>query len=243
MGRGSSHHRRLSRGALAALFALVVLSFTLPSAARPNRGAGGGLNPCMTPDPGWGVYGRWSRNISMGQLLAPQRGGLTRSGGFDLIVHFHGHYPVRKEFVKTAKGVVLAAIDLGVGSGAYSNAFANPQAFKRLIESIEKEMARISGRKKTHVRKLALSSWSAGYGAVGQILSQKAGKKVDALILLDSVHAGYADVSAKKLKTSQLDPFIKFARKASRGQKLMFQSHSSIIPPGYASTQESRTTW
>lgn len=204
-----------------------------------------GVNPCMTADPGWGVYDRWSRNVSMGQLLAPQTGGLTRSGSFDLIVHFHGHYPIRKEFVKTAKGIVLVAIDLGVSSGPYANAFSSPAVFTKLLDSVEKEMARRSGRKKTRIRKLALSSWSAGYGAVGQILKQKAGKKVDALILLDSVHAGYASASAKKLsarlKTAQLDPFIRFARRATRGHKLMFQSHSSIIPPGYASTREVST--
>jgi LysM repeat protein len=36
----------------------------------------------------------------------------------------------------------------------------------------------------------------------------------------------------------QLEPFIDFAKKAVRGTKLMFQSHSSIIPPGFASTRE-----
>jgi LysM repeat protein len=196
------------------------------------------VNPCMTPDPGFGIYDKWSRNISMGQMIAPQKGGLTSSGGFDLIVHFHGHYPIRKEFVKTAKGVVLVAIDLGIGSGAYYQAFAGPQTFERLLESVKQEMARRSGRDKVHIRNLALSSWSAGYGAVSQILTQPAGKKVDTLILLDSVHAGYVDEKAKKLKTEQIKPFLEFARKAARGKGLMFQSHSSIIPPGYAPTRE-----
>lgn len=220
---------RAPKWVLAAAIAIALVALVRPALAE---------NPCMTADPGWGVYDKWSRKISMGQLLAPQTGGLTSSGGFDLIVHFHGHYPIRKEFVKEAKGIVLVAIDLGIGSGAYSNAFSNPQAFPNLIESVEKEMARRSGRKKTHVRKLALSSWSAGYGAVGKILEQEAGKKVDALILLDSVHAGYVDAKAKTLALGQIEPFLDFARQASRGRKLMFQSHSSIIPPGYASTRE-----
>lgn len=221
--------RRATRWAAALLATVALCVIVRPAAA---------VNPCMTPDPGWGVYDKWSRNISVGQMLAPQTGGLTSSGGFDLIVHFHGHYPIRKEFVKAAKGIVLVAIDLGIGSGAYTSSFSSPKAFENLIESVEKEMARRSGRSKTHVRKLALSSWSAGYGAVGQILDQPAGKKVDALILLDSVHAGYADVRAKKLQTNQIEPFLDFARQAARGRKLMFQSHSSIIPPGYASTKE-----
>ncbi|RLB57838.1 MAG: hypothetical protein DRI90_17490 [Deltaproteobacteria bacterium] len=209
-----------------------------PRKRRPRKRRPGGVSPCMTKDPGFGVYDRWSRRISMGQMIAPQRGGLTRGGGFDLIIHFHGHYPIRKEFVKEAKGPVLVAIDLGVGSGAYSRAFASPSTFPTLLKSVEREMARRSGRKKTYVRKLALSSWSAGYGAIGQILRQTGGKKVDALLLFDSVYGGYVSGSTTKLKTAELKPFIKFARKAARGGKLMFQSHSSIIPPGYASTGE-----
>ena len=225
MGVGKTAH-----GLLAALLVLTVCG-----------SASADVNPCMTPDPGWGIYDKWSRSISMGQLLAPQVGGLTKSGRFDLVVHFHGHYPIRKEFVKTAKGIVLVAIDLGISSGPYSSAFAAPATFEKLLKSVEAEMARRTGRRSTKIRKLALSSWSAGYGAISQILRQPAGKKVDALILLDSVHAGYVDPAAKKLKTEQLKPFIAFAKKAKRGQRFMFQSHSSIIPPGFASTREVST--
>ncbi len=223
----------LSPPRLACLVGAAVL--LLAAAAGAQRGS---VNPCNTPDPGWGVYDRWSRAPSIGQMIAPGRGGLTRSGGFDLIVHFHGHEPIRKEFVKEAKGIVLVGIDLGIGSGPYSRAFASPAAFKRLLESVEAEMARRSGRKKTHVRRLGLSAWSAGYGAIAEILRQPAGKKVDVLILLDSVHTGYVDAEAKTLKTAQLDPFVAFARRAVRGRDFMFQSYSSIVPPGYASTQE-----
>ncbi|MEZ4445632.1 MAG: LysM peptidoglycan-binding domain-containing protein [Polyangiaceae bacterium] len=229
--RRSAPHHRLSGAWLAAL--VIVAMTTISAVVRADD-----VNPCMTPDPGWGVYDHWSRNVSMGQLIAPQKGGITSSGGFDLIVHFHGHYPIRKEFVKTANGIVLVAIDLGVSSGPYTQAFASPQAFEHLLASVEEEMKRRTGREKVHIRKLGLSSWSAGYGAIQQILKQKAGKKVDALILLDSVHAGYENPSAKTLKEAQLEPFIDFAKLAAKGRKFMFQSHSSIIPPGFASTQE-----
>ncbi len=204
---------------------------------RADRKRRGGINPCMTPDPGFGIYDKWS-TVGIGRLLAPQRGGVTRKGGFDLIVHFHGRYPIRKEFVRTAKGTILVGVDLGISSGPYTQAFSNPGAFTRLLENVKKEMRRRSGKKKTYIRKLGLSSWSAGYGAIEQILRQKAGKKVDALILLDSVHTGYDNQKTKKLRESGLEPFIKFARKAARGRALMYQTHSSIIPPGYASTRE-----
>jgi hypothetical protein len=191
----------------------------------------------MTPDPGWGAYDRWS-NTSIGQMIAPHKGGITKSGGFDVIVHFHGHEPVRKEFVKSADGVVLVGIDLGIGSGVYGSTFSAPNVFTNLLKSVESEMARRTGNENAHVRKLALSSWSAGYGAVEQILRQPAGRKVDAVVLLDSLHAGYVDEQAKTLKLPQIEPFIEFAKRSVGGDKLMFVSHSSIIPPGYASTSE-----
>ncbi|MEJ7734052.1 MAG: hypothetical protein WKG00_33265 [Polyangiaceae bacterium] len=200
---------------------------------KPRRG---GVNPCMTPDPGWGKYDKW-KNVAIGQMVAPHKGGLTKSGGFDLLVHFHGHEPIRKEFIKSADGMVLVGIDLGIGSGAYQNVFAAPTAWKNLVASVEATMSKKSGQK-AHVRKIALSSWSAGYGAIEQILRQPAGNDIDALVLLDSVHAGYIDEQKGTLKEDQLQPFVDFARRAAKKERFMFLSHSSIQPPGYASTRE-----
>lgn len=209
-----------------------------PAKKRPAKERRGGIHPCMTPDPGFGVYDRWSSAPSVGHMIAPHKGGVTKSGGFDLVVHFHGHEPVRKEFVKTAKGPVLVGIDLGIGSGAYSKGFAAPHVFPGLLRSVEAAMAQKTGKKTARVRKLALSSWSAGYGAIEQILRQTGGKNIDSVVLLDSLHAGYADEQQKTLKAEMLEPFIDFAKKAASKQRFMFMSYSSIIPPGYASTQE-----
>jgi len=195
----------------------------------------------MTPDPGWGLYDPWSNAPSIGQMVAPRKGGVTKTGAFDLIVHFHGHEPIRKEFVKTAKGSVLVGIDLGIGSGAYSSGFSSPQVFTNLIASVEAAMAKKTGNKNAHVRHLTLSAWSAGYGAIEQILRQPAGKKVEAVVLLDSLHTGYVDEHSKALKTVQIEPFIDYAKRAAKKQAFMFMSHSSIIPPGYASTTEVAT--
>ncbi|MBK9264018.1 MAG: hypothetical protein IPM54_29975 [Polyangiaceae bacterium] len=212
-----------------------------PKKSAPAKKRRGGIHPCMTPDPGFGLYDHWSSAPSVGQMIAPRKGGITKSGAFDLVVHFHGHEPIRKEFVKTAKGAVLVGIDLGIGSGAYASGFASPHTFTQLISSVEAAMAKKTGNKKAHVRKIALSAWSAGYGAIEQILRQPAGKRIDSVILLDSLHTGYTDERAKTLKTVQIEPFIDFAKQAAKKQKFMFLSHSSIIPPGYASTTEVAT--
>lgn len=197
----------------------------------------GGVNPCNTPEPKPGIYEKWNRGPSMGQMIMPARGGVTKSGRFDVVIHFHGHDPARKEFVRVMDGAVLVGITLGIGSGAYSQAFNSPNAFKSLIDSIEAEVASQTGKKSAKVRKVALSAWSAGYGAVEQILRQPYGKKiVDGVILLDGLHVGYNGDGT--LQRGGLEPFIDFAKRAKSGKRFMFASHSSIVPPGYASTTE-----
>ncbi len=195
-----------------------------------------GINPCNTPDPGWGVYGHWSRAPMMGQMIAPERGGVAKNGAFDVMFHFHGHEPVRKEWVRVMDGAVLVGIDLGIGSGPYEASFASPAVFEKLVESVERAMADKTGNSKAHARKIGLSAWSAGYGAVQRIISQPYGKRVvDVVVLLDGLHSGYSGDSLNEL---QIAPFIDYARDATARRKLMFVSHSSIIPPGYASTTE-----
>jgi LysM repeat protein len=190
----------------------------------------GGVNPCMTADPGYGTYDRWSgANLRTGVALVPQAGGITRSGRFDVMFHFHGHEPVRKEWVRVMDGAVLVGVTLGIGSGVYSSSFSNPHLFQQLIADVEKMVAKKAGRESAKVRKIGLSAWSAGYGAIEQILTQRAGARVDSVILLDGLHSG---------TDAQLQPFVNFARQAKAGRKFMFVSHSSIIPPGYASTTE-----
>lgn len=195
-----------------------------------------GINPCNTPDPGYGIYDRWSRAPSIGQMIMPQSGGVSPGGRFDVMFHFHGHEAVRKEWVQVMDGAVLVGIDLGLGSGPYASAFQSPQAFKQLVDSVEKAVAQKTGKKNARVRHVGLSSWSAGYGSVQEIITQDYGKNlVDTVILLDGLHSGY---SGNSLNETQLKPFVDWAQDAARGKKFMFVSHSSIIPPGYASTTE-----
>jgi hypothetical protein len=227
--------RTLSSAVFAA-FALALVGAS-PAVARVQDDDARAVNPCNTPDPGFGVYDRW-QGVAMGQMLAPKHGGTTADGAFDLVIHFHGHEPARKEFVKTARGPVLVGIDLGIGSGPYEQAFASPEALPRLLASVEQAMKKRTGKPKARVRKLALTSWSAGYGAIASILRQPIASKVDAIVLLDSLHAGYLPGKDHEVDGARIAPFVARARAAARGTGFFFMSHSSIVPPGYASTTE-----
>jgi hypothetical protein len=195
----------------------------------------GGVNPCDTADPGFGLYDKWTRGIDMGQLIMPTSKRFARGGKFDVMFHFHGHESARKEWIEVMDGAVLVGIDLGLGSGPYETAFDAPEAFERLIASVERAVEKKTGHAAT-ARKVGLSAWSAGYGAVQKILGQKFGKeRVDSVVLLDGLHCGY---QGRGVNALQIQAFTDFAKAAAAGQKLMFVSHSSIIPPGYASTTE-----
>jgi len=195
----------------------------------------GGVNPCSTLDAGFGRYDRW-RPLPLGQLLIPTRGGVASDGQFDLVIHFHGHEAIRKEWVKVMDGTLLVGIDLGTASSAYAAQFEALSAFSSLVNQVETAVAKTRGLPRAKVRNLGLSAWSAGYAAIGQILSQlDSAKRVDAVILLDGLHASYV---GDDLDTRRLSPFVDFARLAKARRKFMYVSHSSIIPPDYASTTE-----
>jgi hypothetical protein len=206
-----------------------------PSTQVQKSSAERGVNPCNTPDPGFGAYDHWVKN-GMAMVLVPHRGAVNAAGEFDVVFHFHGHEPARKEWVQAMNGVVLVGVTLGVGSGVYESTFREPAAFERLLKTAEATVAEHTGRSVAHARRIALSSWSAGYGAAEEILRQPLGReRVDTLILLDGLHCDYANDG---LVAAQLEPFVWFAHQATDGKRLMVVTHSSIIPPGYASTTE-----
>lgn len=215
------------------------MALTILLGAGAARGAStDGVNPCNTPDPGFGDYHPWDRGIAFGQALIPKRGALDSRGAFDLILHFHGHEAARKAFIPVGGGIVMVGIDEGVGSRAYARRFSDPRAFQKLVTSIAERVASKNGRPRARLRHLALTSWSAGYGAVRGILQNPGDVKIDAVVLLDSLHAGYLDPQTKQLKTDGLSPFASFADRAKRGRGFWFQTHSAIETYGYASTRE-----
>jgi hypothetical protein len=176
----------------------------------------------------------------MGWIAMPQRGGHTSDFGYDVVVHFHGAPPLRKTLVQIARGVVFVGVDLGIGSGKYSDAFTLRESFPDFRRTIESALKRLSGESRSHIRHLALSAWSAGYGAINEIL--KFGDQgIDAVILLDALHAGWKpgssrDGTVKSVSAAFIAPTIEFARRAMRDEKILVFTHSYVDPVTYPST-------
>jgi hypothetical protein len=162
-------------------------------------------------------------------------------GRFDVVIHYHGNPEiVERSIDAVGLNAIAHIINLGDGSGRYSEPLQNPQAFDNALERIEKRVEEKLGLRSARIRRVALSSWSAGFGAVYHILNSRSRlDRVDALLMQDSLHASFAPGSETKLTDLSLKPFVQFGRRAMAGEKLMVLTHSAIETYGYPDTTRS----
>jgi hypothetical protein len=89
------------------------------------------------------------------------------------------------------------------------------------------------------VGRVALTAWSAGYGAAEKLVSREEDRaRVDAILLADGLHAGFMDPWKRNFAPNALQAFRDFGALAKDGKKLFAITHSSINTDGYASTTE-----
>jgi hypothetical protein len=181
---------------------------------------------CEVPDRGLGLHGEWHR-VPLGRLSYP----LARStDAYDLVVHFHGGDSARRLIAPERLGVALVAVDAGEGSSAYEKIIGGATVLDELIDAVDKELA------PAKLGRLVLTAWSAGYGALRQLLRHHP-MRPDAVVLLDALHTSY-DENDGSLLEEGLTPFLDYAARAQDGDGLLVLTHSEIRPPGYASTSE-----
>lgn len=174
---------------------------------------------------------------SLGVLFIP-RGFVSHDGRFDLVVHFHGGAQiVAPQFEAADVNAALLVVNLGVGSGVYERAFEGGLPLESRIAHVEQKVSERGFGKK--VDRVALTAWSAGYGAVSKILTtERTASRVDAVLLADGLHAGFERGSRTAVDHLKMDPFAKFAKRAADGHGLMGISHSMVPTDKYASTTQ-----
>jgi len=172
--------------------------------------------------------------LEVGTLFLPEK--LPRKGAIPLLVHFHGSTWLPEVAVAQESKAAVLTVQLGSGSAVYSQAFANPKRFEKLIKEAE-------AKAKVQFGTVGLSAWSAGYGSVREILKTPAGyDRVKSVLLLDGLHTGYIGGKpgplVSQLETENLEVFAKFARDALAGKKQMILTHTEVFPGTFASTTE-----
>jgi hypothetical protein len=163
----------------------------------------------------------------------------SEDGRFDVLIHYHGNVELVEQSVAATKlNALVLIVNLGDGSGRYSEPLRNPRAFDTTLDGIEERAAQL-GLRSPRIRRIALASWSAGYGAVYFILNSRSRlDRVDAVLLMDSMHGSFAPGSKTKVHPISLEPFVRFGRRAIAGEKLMVVTHSAVETLGYPSTTQ-----
>jgi hypothetical protein len=162
---------------------------------------------------------------------------------FDLVIHFHGAAWLPEQAVAGQRNTVAAVLNLGVGSGAYDHAFADPTVFDSLLAGVTREFSTANGHT-SRIGRVALVGFSAGHGAVRAILREpRHFMRVHDVLLLDGMHTSYVPdgtvlEKGGSLDTTNLVAFANFARAAMRGEKRFVVTHSEIFPGTFASTTE-----
>lgn len=176
--------------------------------------------------------------IETGSLVVLHRPG-EASG--ELLIHFHGAVgTLRQAHRRTGSNAVLAVVNFPGLSSAYSRPIAGDAG---LFGEILRQAWRVSRPEESAAdpqwRRVTLSCFSAGYGAVREILkTPENSARVDAIVAADSIYAGLVEGgTGREVDPLQMQDFLEFARLAGEGRKTFIISHSSQATP-YASTTE-----
>lgn len=165
----------------------------------------------------------------------------------DLLIHFHGAVDtIRAAIEKSGVDATVVVVNQPGLSAAYAAPFRDdPKLFAKLLAM----PARIAGDDDEDKvpaprwRRVTLSCFSAGYGAVREVLrDQLSADRVDAIVAADSIYAGLVDETVPAGGVRRVDPrdmagFLAFARAAAAGEKVFLVTHSAQPTP-YASTTE-----
>lgn len=157
----------------------------------------------------------------------------------DLLVHFHGNsQTVWNNAAYADLNAVIVTVNYSGLSSAYSTPFADTTLFQQLLDDARSTLAaQPDFGPDTAWDQLAVSSFSAGYGAVRSILRTPTYfEAIDTLLAADSLYATTAfDGTALD---SQMADYKAFATRAAAGDKRFIFTHSEVPTFTYESTAE-----
>lgn len=173
-------------------------------------------------------------SIPGGILVLPSTFVPDADGAYDLVLHFHGNTAVVKESAEVSKlNAAVGIVNLGIGSAPYEEYYAVPGTYEELLASVQRGLES-RGVTNAHLRRVALSGWSAGYGAISTILQvRKKTDDLDAILIFDGIHCGW---EAGALNARQMHVWVDAAKRAANDEIYFGITHSSIDPRAYAST-------
>jgi hypothetical protein len=161
-----------------------------------------------------------------------------------LVIHFHTvAWFTIQEHLRRRSALPLLNFALGEGSATYARPFEDPACFGEWLRIVESELVSQGAPPGARIVSVDISSFSAGYGAVREIVKYETNRAaIQRIVLCDSLYGGLADTNApfgqRRVVPEHVDPWLPFARAAARGEKLFLLTTSAIQTLRYASTSE-----
>jgi hypothetical protein len=145
--------------------------------------------------------------LTLGSLfLAGQR-----RGAIPLVVHFHGDpWLAEESALRCARRVAVLAVNLGAGSGVYRQALTDPARFAQWLTEAAGHLPPGS-----HFQPVIVTSFSAGYGAVREILRNPANRRGSRLSCL---WTAYTQVTFPRTNPAQSIPKVSNRSSTSRAR-------------------------
>jgi hypothetical protein len=170
------------------------------------------------------------------QLFIPDYYQAPINGKFDLVFHLHSaSWAAEDEVYKANANVILFNIHLGGFSSSYQNYFAYQTYFQNILDSVTAIVNRNGIISNPQIEHLIITSFSAGYGGVREILKNSSYyNKINVLTLADGLHCN----SDSATRIIQMQDFLRFAKDARDKLKVMYLTHSSILTSGYDNTTQ-----
>ncbi|MCO6475657.1 MAG: hypothetical protein J5I94_03505 [Phaeodactylibacter sp.] len=175
-----------------------------------------------------------------GQLYVPEKWRNARRAR--LAIHFHGDSRVAQYAIdQQPEPWVLFHCHWGSGSSAYRRPVEEIGAgafLDKVLSAVKETMPEMQ------IGSVCLSGWSAGYGAVRSLVRDaEAAGRIDGILLLDGLHCSYVPegkvmAEGGMIDSTQMAPFLDWAKLAAAGEKSFLITHSSVFPGAYASTTE-----
>lgn len=175
-------------------------------------------------------------------LFIPTGYVVPESGAIKLTMHFHGApWYATQEHLRRGMVQPLVTFALGEGSTIYRKPFEDQAQFMAVVQQVEEHFK--SSNVAAHVESVALTSFSAGYGAVREIIKSPENVALINRIVLGDSSYGSLDEAAlaagnRVVSQEHVTPWANFAQLAAKGEKTLLMTTSEITPNTYAGTHE-----
>lgn len=162
--------------------------------------------------------------------------------GRDISVRMHFHtagWLISQEAVATGLDGPLVVWNRSGASSAYRVPFEDKERIFRILVKVVELAGKYGAPEGAKIGRIDITSFSAGYGAVREIIKNPAiFKLIRRVVLCDSIYASLEPgLKERRAKTEDVEAWFPLAKAAVRGEKEFLMSFSEV-PTSYASTSE-----